>query len=336
LNAVGIAWPKWPRHVNDLANFQDVFRGITPYTGTPPKGFMVDFLGTLTDSTFRLAFGGVPETDGGKPVTTRLPTIEDGEGWFEAANWAEAARAARDRYVMITLGACYGAQAVGAQRALEVLNPLPYRLVAVEPEPDNMKWVRKHFSDNGIDPNQQWLLQTAISDSNEPVYFPIGAPGSGAQNCFSTNARDARAAYFDYFVSSGTAVEALEAMLMQGTTGLKKDLVPGRDFAAEIKAVSSITLADVLSPFDFVDFLEADMQQSEIVVFPPYMELLKQRVRRVHIGTHGGDVHAELAGLLRRDGWSIVFDFAPNSEFDTPIGKFSTNDGVLSAVNNNL
>jgi hypothetical protein len=63
------------------------------------------------------------------------------------------------------------------------------------------------------------------------------------------------------------------------------------------------------------------------------MDLLKQRVRRVHIGTHGEDVHAQLARLLRRDGWSIVFDFAPNSSFDTPLGKFSTNDGVLSAVN---
>jgi hypothetical protein len=28
-----------------------------------------------------------------------------------------------------------------------------------------------------------------------------------------------------------------------------------------------------------------------------------------------------------------VFDYAPNSEFETPLGKFSTNDGVLSAVN---
>ena len=155
-------------------------------------------------------------------MTTRLPVIEDGEGWFEAVNWVEAARAARGRYVMITLGACYGAQAVGAQRALAALNPMPYRLVAVEPEPDNMKWVRKHFSDNGIDPDRQWLLQAAISGSNEPVYFPVGSPGSGAQNCFSTNAREARAAYFDYFVSSGTAVKALEAILMQGTTGIKK------------------------------------------------------------------------------------------------------------------
>jgi len=322
--------------MNELANFRDVFRGITPYSGTPPKGFLVDFLGTLIDSRFRMDFDGKPETDGGSPVTTRLPVIEDGEGWFEAVNWVEAARAARDRYVMITLGACYGAQAVGALRALAALNPMPYRLVAVEPEPDNMKWVRKHFADNGIDPDRQWLLQTAISGSNEPVYFPVGSPGSGAQNCFSTNAREARANYFDYFVSSGTAVDALEAILMQGTTGLKKDLVPGRNFGTEIKTVSSITLPDVLGPFDVVDYLEADMQQSEIVVFPPYMEILKQRVRRIHIGTHGGDVHAEIAGLLRRDGWSIIFDYAPDSEFDTPLGRFSLDDGVLSAVNGNL
>ena len=38
-----------------------------------------------------------------------------------------------DRYVMITLGACYAAQAVGAYRALQMLNPMPCRLVAVEP-----------------------------------------------------------------------------------------------------------------------------------------------------------------------------------------------------------
>jgi hypothetical protein len=35
-------------------------------------------------------------------------------------------------------------------------------------------------------------------------------------------------------------------------------------------------------------------------------------------------------------GWSSVFDFAPNFSFDAPLGKFSTNDGVLSAVNSSL
>src|SRR5689334_11903023 len=111
--------------MNNVEAFGDTFRGIVPYSGTPPKGFLVDFLGTLTDSRFRLDFGGNPASDGGQPVTTRLPVLADGEGWFEAVNWVEAARRASGRFVMITLGACYGAQAVGAQRALAALNPMP-------------------------------------------------------------------------------------------------------------------------------------------------------------------------------------------------------------------
>jgi 3-oxoacyl-(acyl-carrier-protein) synthase len=52
----------------------------------------------------------------------------------------------------ITLGACFAAQAVGAYRALQMLNPMPCKLVAVEPEPENIPWIRRHMRDNGIDP----------------------------------------------------------------------------------------------------------------------------------------------------------------------------------------
>ena len=52
-----------------------------------------------------------------------VPTIEDGEGWFEAVNWIAAAHDARGSYTMVTLGACYGAQAVGSYQALQQLNP---------------------------------------------------------------------------------------------------------------------------------------------------------------------------------------------------------------------
>ena len=132
---------------------------------------------------------------------TRLPTIEDGEGWFEAANWMLAARAARDRYVMATLGACYGAQAVGSCRALQFFNPMPYKLVAVEPEPENYEWTRRHMRDNGIDPDDQWLVKSAISKRNDPVLFPIGSPGSGAQNCVATNESFSRKIYAEEIIA---------------------------------------------------------------------------------------------------------------------------------------
>lgn len=323
--------------MNNLSKFAAIFDDIEPYSGTPPQGFFVDWLGGLTDARFRAYLGVDAQKIGGAHIATRRPTIEDGEGWFEAVNQVESARAARDRYVMITLGACYGAQAVGAYKALQKFNPtLPYKLVAVEPEPVNLQWVAQHFDDNGINPHDQWLVGSAISDSTKPVFFPVGSPGSGAQNCYATNESGARRYYVQALIESGRTEEALENLLLRNTTGLTKDLVPGSNFQAEITVMSAVTLADVLSPFDVVDFLEVDIQQSEVVVFPPFMDIVTRKVRRVHIGTHGIDAHLMMSSLFISNGWEIVFDYEPNREFDTSIGKFSTNDGVLSAVNPRL
>lgn len=319
--------------MNEMEKFADVFAGITPYAGTPPQGFYADWLGALTDAKFRAYLGIKREEIGGSPVQTSLPTMADGEAWFEAVNQVVAAREAKDGFVMVTLGACYGAQAVGSYLALQRLNPMPCKLVAVEPEPSNLQWVAQHMSDNGINPDDHWLVGSAISDTNSPVFFPVGAPGSGAQNCFSSNESGAREHYVRSLIESGQTEEALRNLLLRNTTGLKKDLLPGGNFEAEITVMSAVTLRDILSPYDRVDYLEVDIQQSEIIVFPPFMDLVKRKVRRVHLGTHGIDVHEALAAAFRRDGWEIVFDFAPNSEFTTSLGSFTTNDGVLSVRN---
>lgn len=322
--------------MNRIADYSNVFDGINAWTGLVPRGYLVDFVGTLTDANFRVMFGVNPAEVGGGYQETRLPTIADGEGWFEAVNWIVAARTAREHFSMITLGACYGAQAVGSHRALQHLNPMPYKLVAVEPEPDNYEWVRRHMRDNGIDPDDQWLIKCAISAANDPVLFPIGSPGSGAQNCVATNEDLSRMLYAEEIIAAGRADETLRNIMTTNSTGIMKDLVPGENFPAEIKMVSAVTLRDVLGPFDVVDYLESDIQQSEILVFPPYMELVKQKVRRVHIGTHGADVHNTLLKLFQKDGWDVVFNYAPNATYETALGSFSTNDGVLTVRNPNL
>jgi len=316
--------------MNNLQSCADVFKGMKPWSGVAPAGYMVDFLGTLTDARFRVPFGIDPATVGGVPVATRLPVIEDGEGWFEAVNWVEAAREARGQYVMITLGACYAAQAVGAYRALQMLNPMPCKLVAVEPEPENCQWIRRHMQDNGIDPDDHWLVPLALSDHNDPVLFPVGSPGTGAQNCVATNEPLAREIYASDIIAKGRVEDALRNLLIHNTTGLTKDLIPGHNFMAEIKLMSAVTLADILGPFDLVDYLESDIQQSEILAFPPFINLLTRKVRRIHIGTHGKDVHRSLHQLFDRNGWDIVVSYEPNTKFDSPLGQFTTNDGVLT------
>lgn len=326
--------------MNNLLKYSALFNDITPWSGIVPNGFTVDFLGTLTRKSFLDLWGHDPLYVDGNQLDVPRPSLDGKEKncefWFEAADWVLAAREARQRFVMVTLGALFGYQAVGSYRTLQLLNPMPCKLVAVEPIPANMERLRLHMQDNGIDPAEHWLLQTAISDRNEPVFFPVGSPGLGAQNCIATNEESARQGYFEFFVEQGQVEEALRNVLLHNTTGLEKEIIAGQGHMGEIKAVSSITLKDVLSPFDRVDFLEADIQQSEIVVFPPFVDLLRKKVRRIHLGTHGKDVHAALRNMFADAGWEIVFSYEPDSEFDTPLGGFKTNDGILTVLNPNL
>src|SRR5437870_5719641 len=122
---------------------------------------------------------------------------------------------------------------------------------------------------NGIDPDAHWIVPLAISDRTDPLYFPVGGPGLGANNCYSTNEMAARRQYAEQFIAAGQAAQALENLLVHNTTGIMKDLVPGLNVLAEIKLMSSITLRELLGPFERVDYLESDIQQSEILVFPP-------------------------------------------------------------------
>ncbi len=146
----------------------------------------------------------------------------------------------------------------------------------------------------------------------------------------------ARKEYADTFINANRAAEALRNLLMHNTTGLMRDLVPGRNVMAEIKLVSSITLAELLGPFEVVDYLESDIQQSEILVFPPFMDLLRKKVRRIHIGTHGKDVHWQLHDLFADKGWEMVFSYEPNARHQSALGSFETNDGVLTVRNPDL
>jgi hypothetical protein len=332
--------------VNSLEDFKNVFDGITPWSGHVPHRFIVDFLGQLIDIDFHpFLFTNpkfVPDLVGGAFDRTVIPqfanvkTSGDAEAWFEAVDWVISAREARDRYVMIALGANYGAQVVGAYRALQAVNPLPYKLVAVEPVPGNLEWIRRHMRNNGIDPDKQWIVPMAISDKVDPLFFPVGGPGVGSNNCYSTNERAARVQYAEEFIARGMAPDALRSLLIHNTTGLTKNLVDGHDFQAEIKLVSSITLHELLGPFEIVDLLESDIQQSEILVFPPFIDLLRRKVRRIHIGTHGEDVHCTLHNLFADAGWNVVFSYKPNARHDSALGSFETNDGVLTVLNPDL
>jgi hypothetical protein len=326
--------------VNDLLRYVDVISSVKPWRGKVPAGYIVDFLGVVTPKEFLEPWGYPPCYVDGATLVAPLPTIGKypvGEDyWFETVNWFLAAKEARGRFVMMTLGALYGYQAVGCCRALQLVNPLPYKLVAVEAIPENMRRLRRLMRDNGINPDDQWLVEAAVSDSNEPALFPVGAPGAGSQNCVSTDNAGSRAGYVDRAIAEGRTEEVLRDLLLHNSTGFQKEVAGDVGLTAEIKLVSCVTLGDLLGPFDRVDYIEADMQESEIRAFPPFVDLLKRKVKRIHIATHGDKVHADLRDLFASKGWDVMFDYAPDRTHETPAGPLILNDGVLTVVNPDL
>ena len=131
-----------------------------------PWAGAVDFLGTLTDATLLHRWRGDRSSIGGRFIQTCCPILDNmsvadsfetiewrGDRWFEAVNWFVAAAEARSHFVMITLGAWHGSQAVGCYQALRLIKPVPSTLVAVDPVLENIEMTRQHFRDNGIDPN---------------------------------------------------------------------------------------------------------------------------------------------------------------------------------------
>ena len=144
---------------------------------------------------------------------------------------------------MMTLGACYGGQAVNAYLALQALNPMPAQLVAVDGMAENIEMTRKHFRYNGINPDDHWLIEAAMSGDNNPVLFPIGAPGSGAQNSVMTNSRANRMGILDLAQQSDSMERLAKNLLLRNSTDLSIDLAPGTDydFNAEITFVSAVT-----------------------------------------------------------------------------------------------
>jgi FkbM family methyltransferase len=321
----GTAGPR----VDRFAEVEALLRLISPWSGDVPGGFSVDFLGIRTDGSFLWNKAG---PFGGRHETTSLPTVASyGEAWFEVASWLLSARDAKDRYVAISLGAAFGAQLVGAWKALHAINPLPARLVAVEPVPENCRWMRSLMTTNGIDPDDHWIIQAAVGADNEPVLFPVGAPGSGLNESVITNSAQSRRAYADLLRRRGHSERVLDNILVHNSTGLTRDL--GHGYSGEVKFVSAVTLRDVLAPFDRVDLLEADVQHAEANVIPPFMDHLNRKVRRVHIGTHGREAHDLLRALFARAGWEIVFDYAPNARHETARGPMDLGDGILAARN---
>jgi len=224
---------------------------------------------------------------------------EFNEEYFEWVDVLETAIEATQSFTVIELGAGYGRWLVRAALAARRYhgNHLPIKLIGVEAEPTHFQWLKEHLRDNGIDPEAHELIEAAVDEQDGEVFFHIGKPDEWYGQAIAQNTDTA---------------------------------------SASVQRVKAVSLSRILSPLDLVDLIDLDVQGAEFVVLRGAIAALNEKVKRVHIGTHGHDIERQLRQLFRQSGWYKLNDYSCQSTETTLWGDMVFGDGVQTWVNPRL
>jgi FkbM family methyltransferase len=263
--------------------------------------FHYGFLGEVIQKSFD---DGVAAVLGLQPVIYPAGGIRSGdyprlnEEYIEWIDVLETAIAATRSFTIIELGAGYGRWLVRAALAVKRCHgDLPIKLIGVEAEPTHFHWLKQHLRNNGIDPDEHELIEAAVDEKDGEVFFHVGKP--------------------DEWYGQAIAEHANAA-------------------SESVRKVRAVSPSSILSSLDSVDLIDLDVQGAEFIVLRGAISALNEKVKRVHIGTHGHDIELELRTLFRQNGWYKLNDYSCQSTEATPWGDVVFNDGVQTWINPRL
>ncbi len=222
-----------------------------------------------------------------------LPAIDD--EIFEWIDILETVKAARGHYRIIELGAGYGRWMVNAALAARQRS-IPFHLIGVEAEPAHFAWMERYLRDNDIDPDQHTLVRAPVSGSLDVVRFYTGKPNKWY----------------------GQAITRDAAPQEEGLT---------------IVEMQPVTLSAILAPLGIVDLIDMDVQGAEYEVLEAAQARLRDKVRRIHIGTHSAEIEANLFRLFSQLDWRNTVNYPCGQTSDTPYGRITFGDGVQTWIN---
>ncbi|MGH7102387.1 MAG: hypothetical protein ACREFJ_08315 [Acetobacteraceae bacterium] len=266
-------------------------------------GYDVNWLGQMTDVQFVKGYA-----DNARSRERRydpVPHLPLGEETFEWLTLLDAILAARGRFVMVEAGAGYGRWLVGAALAVRQAHPgLPCLLIGVEGDAHHYACMRKHFRDNGLDPDEHRLIHGAVSDRDGNGEFAVNDDHTGWWGQW----------------------------LMRQDTPLAGAL----DLRTEpIRTCSIETLLRGLPRVDHMDF---DIQSAEGIVIAAGIDAMTAKVKRVFVETHTPELHSAVAGTFRSRGWQSVHHYGfvhghMTCEDETPFGPVNFQGGLQCWLN---
>jgi FkbM family methyltransferase len=295
--------------------YHPIFEQFTRYKGPVQDGSIaLDFLGTMARREFlQSAIGSCPSSY----LESNYPPVnEDVFAWIDLLT---AVIEAGQSFTMMELGAGYGLWSIRAAKAIQQRCGIPFKIVAVEAEPNHFMWLRAHFADNALNVADHGLIEAAVSDTTGTALFYIASPNGEYS--------EPREWYGQSLIKDyETVTEVVECsdggrqvmVLKSGWRGIQ---------------VSRITLNDLLADHALVDLIHMDVQGQELPVVRASIDLIDSRVKYIHIGTHSREIETELRQIFQSHHWTCRADCPGNQEHHTPFGTIVLEDGVQSWSN---
>ena len=97
--------------------------------------------------------------------------------------------------------------------------------------------------------------------------------------------------------------------------------------------VKAVSLNTLLQPLTVVDLVDLDIQGAEMEVLSSSADELDEKVKRVHVSTHGPQIEEGLRSLFSRLGWTSIDLYPGSSTLETPWGRICQTDGIQTWAN---
>lgn len=203
---------------------------------------------------------------------------------IEFVGTLKAIEAGSGPFVSVELGAGWGSWSVTSGLAARRAGRDPIRLYAVEASAGKVANMRRHFIDNGFDPDRHHLVHAVVGPTDGSALFPlVDVVGDWGGEAVFTDAVEEREGF---------------------------------------EAIPSMTLETLLKDEKLVDLIHCDIQGAEATVVRAAAEMLTRKVRYMVIGTHSRSIEGTIHEVLSSRGWILEND-QPSPYLHRPDGGSS-------------
>jgi len=274
----------------------ECFQNFGRWNGTAEAGYKVNFLGAKRKTEYQ------DFEISSNRVDSSFPNFD--EEYFEWIDMLKAVLNSSQRFTIMELGAGYGRWSVNGAIAATNLGK-DYRIIAVEGEPQHFKWLQDNIRNNSLDMNRCKLIQAAVS-------------GSGVES---------------KFYAGDSAGWYGQRILFSNDPPLSQEyLSRGVHFVS----VKCITLPSLVQEEDVIDFVDMDVQGSELEIIQSTKKEIASQIKKIHIGTHSHEIEEGLRKFFHELGWISTYDYGCQGKHMTEYGEIDFVDGVQGWINPNF